>query len=88
LQKADSKQAAIEIARALMSRKPWKTLANLIKNCDDEPEGIRRLILAYFSTVALSGNVKAVAIMEEFEEPYFNTGKAGLILSCYRAANS
>ena len=87
LQNADAKQASIEIARALMSGKSWKHIAALIKACDGEPESIRWLILSYFSSVALGGGKNAdaaVRILEEFQDNYFDTKKAGLVMSCYR----
>lgn len=88
LEKSDSKQAAIEIARALMGGKPWATIAKIIKEVDEEPESLRWMVLGYFSSVALGGGkgaAKAVAIMEEFQDNYFDTKRAGLIMSCYRA---
>lgn len=88
LQRSDSKLAAIEIARALMARKKWADVAKLIKGVDEEPESLRWMILAYFSTVALGGGAtadRAVAVMEEFQYNYFDTKRAGLIMSCYRA---
>jgi hypothetical protein len=87
LQKVDAKQAAIEIARGLMNNKGWKKVAEILRNCDEDPESIRWMVLSYFSKVALGGNGKAVAIMEEFQDNYFDTKKAGLIMSCFRACN-
>lgn len=87
LQKSDSQQAAIEIARALMGRKPWSVVAGLLRDCEEEPESIRWMVLSYFSKVALGGKMagRAVQILEEFQYNYFDTKKAGLIMSCYRA---
>lgn len=88
LQNADAKNAAFEIARAVMGRKPWSAVAKLIKNCDEEAEGIRWLMLGYFTTVALGGGKNAafaVAVIECFECNYFDTKKAGLVASCFNA---
>jgi len=88
LQRADTEAAAIEIARAIMGRKGWKTVAGLLRDCDEEPESIRWMILAYFTKVALGGGGgagAAVRILEEFQDNYFDTKKAGLVMSCYRA---
>ena len=87
LQKNDPQRAAIEIARALMGKKPWSVVAELLRNCDEEPESIRWMILSYFSKVALGGkgSERAIQIMEEFQYNYFDTKKHGLIMSCYRA---
>ena len=89
LQKADSNAVAIDIARALMAGS-WKKLAALLKQCDEEPERIRWFILSYFTTVALSGgrnDKRAVQIIDEFQDNYFDSKKAGLVASCYRACN-
>jgi len=88
LQKADAQVAAIEIARAIMARKGWKTVAALLRDCNEDPESIRWMMLSYFSKVALSGGhgaAEAVAVMEEFQDNYYDSKKAGLVLSCYRA---
>jgi len=88
LQQADSKQQAIEICRLLMkANTSWKQMAKLLRAVDDEPEGIRRLMLAYMTKVGLSGNKRAIVCLEAFEEPYFNTGRAGLVLSCWNVIN-
>jgi len=87
LQNADAKAAAFEIARAIMKKASWKTVAAIIKNCDEEPEGIRWMMLSYFSKVALGGNGRAVDVMEEFADNYFDSKKAGLIISCFRACD-
>jgi len=91
LQNADVQQAAIEIARGVMAKKQWSHIANIIKNCDEEPETIRWMMLGYFSTVALGGGKlsdRAIAVMEEFQDNYFDTKRAGLIMSCYRACSA
>jgi DNA polymerase-3 subunit gamma/tau len=68
LEKADAKRQAIEIARALISpKKPqWKALAKIVKEVEEEPESIRRMILAYATNVMLGGgnlSAKAFTIM-------------------------
>lgn len=91
LENADAQTAAIEIARAIMGGKPWRTVAALVKECKEEPETIRWMVLSYFTTVALGGGKdteRAVAIMEEFQYNYFDTKRAGLVMSCYRACNA
>lgn len=87
LQKSDAQQSAIEIARALMTGKPWSVVADLVSACEEEPESIRWMILSYFSKVALGGRGadRATEILEEFQYNYFDTKKAGLVMSCYRA---
>lgn len=91
LQNVDAKAAAFEIARGLMAGAPWSKIAKIIKACDEEPESIRWLILSYFTTVALGGGknaARAVEVMEEFQDNYFDTKRAGLVMSCYRASTN
>jgi len=90
LEKADVKQAAIEIARAVMARKGWRPVAAILKTCDEDPESIRWMMLSYFTKVALGGGKNAdhaVAVMEEFQDNFYDSKKAGLVISCYRACN-
>jgi hypothetical protein len=85
LQKADAKRAGIDLARLLM--KPgstWKEVATVLKGIEEEPETIRRIILGYCSAVALNkpSPTAEVSVIECFLEPYFNTGKSGLVHDC------
>ena len=84
LQKADIKQAAIEICRALMANKPWPVVAAILRDCDEEPETIRWMVLSYFTKVALGGKgaERAIKILEAFQDNYFDSKKAGLVISC------
>ncbi len=80
----DESPTLIELCRLLNDKKTkWKQISPVLKNFDEDPEKARRSILGYFSKVLLSSGSKDHAIiLESFKEPYFNTGKAGLILSC------
>lgn len=87
LQKSESKQQSIEIARALIKGVSWPEMCKLLKEVDDEPETIRHLILGYCTTIMLGGNAKmsgrASVILNNFRDNYYDCGKAGLVLSCY-----
>ena len=63
----------------------WKEVAKIIKGIQEEPETVRRSVLGYMNAILLSGkdSARAAYIMDCFKEPYFNTGPAGLTLSCY-----
>ncbi len=78
---------AIEIYRALMmSKTDWPKMAALLKRCDEEPEGIRRLVLACARNTMLSGNKganRAFVIIQSFSENYFETKQTGLVASCF-----
>lgn len=69
----------------LAGKAKWKEVAILVKGIKEEPETIRRSVLGYMNAVLLNGKdaPRAAYIIECFKEPYFNTGPAGLTLSCY-----
>ena len=93
LEKSVSEHSAIELARLLLSpNNSWKKVALMIKELDDkEPEQIRRVVLGYMRNVILSGGMlseKAANIATEFADNYYDTGKTGLVLSCWHAINA
>lgn len=71
----------------LKGKVKWGEVAAIIKGIDEEPESVRRAILGYMNAVLLSGkdSARAAYILDCFKDPYFNTGAAGLTLSCYAA---
>lgn len=83
---------SIELARLLLSPKvSWPEITKLLKALPDletQAEGIRRLVLAYMSSVAMGGGkgcAKAIEVIDCFRMPYYDSGKAGLLLSCWDA---
>ena len=85
-----AQENAIELCRTLMGKgqSNWKKVANLLKQFEaqkEDPEGLRRMVLGYGKSVLLKGaNAKIFLVMEEFEEPFYNTGWPGIVLACYR----
>lgn len=80
---------AIDLCRALIGKSHWKYVAKILTGLKGEDEeSIRRMCLKYCNTILLKGeiNTQAFIIMEEMEEPFYNTGKPGLTLACYRAS--
>lgn len=81
----------IELARALLDGEAWPKICKILKGIegvDSQAEKLRRMVLGYMSSVALGGGKKsarAVEVIEEFEDHFFDTGKAGLIRAAYRA---
>jgi len=66
----------------------WKSCKGVLKSLKDDPEKVRRAVLGYLNAVVLNnGGMKEAMVMECFEENYFNSGKAGLTLSCFKACN-
>lgn len=90
-----AKQAAVEqsesiaLCRALMARKGWGTVKEILKGLKgQDPEGIRRVVLGYASSVLMNKeDAVAGAILECFEEPMYNIGFPGIVLASFRVVN-
>lgn len=68
----------------------WRRLGKLLKAFDGEPESCRRGILGYLKAVMVNSTkadvVAGIAlVMECFKGNYYDTGDAGLALSCANA---
>lgn len=86
IQNSNVKSAAFDIAKALLSAKTFADVAKVLKTCDEDAEQIRRVILGYCTTVLLGGGAKsgrAFAIIDVFRNNFYDSGKAGLVASCY-----
>ena len=86
---AEEENQSIELCRALLGRKPWKVVKVILKGLQKEdPESIRRHVLGYCSSVMMNnGNDVAAGIMEEFIEPFYDSGFPGLVFACYCVCN-
>jgi DNA polymerase-3 subunit gamma/tau len=87
LQNVSVEGQAIEIARALINpRTKWDEMAAILKSIDEDPEGIRRMILSYCNSVLL-GNGKlaprAYNIINVFRDNFYDSGKPALTACCY-----
>ncbi len=83
---SDAQKQGIDIARSLINGSPWKTIAAIIKDCEDEPETIRRIVLGYAKTVLLGGGKlapRAYFLIQVFRDHWFDCGHAGLVASCW-----
>jgi len=68
-------------------RSTWKDYSAFLKNMTGEPESVRIGVLNWFTTMLLSdGNQATAEIMECFENNYYDSGKAGLVLSCFQVS--
>lgn len=75
-----------ELCQALLKSRPWKDVAVILKGLTEDPESCRRGVLGYMSAVLLnSGSGRAYNIMCAFERPYYDSGRAGLLMSCFDA---
>lgn len=83
---AETISQSIELCRALLSNKTgWSTIAKILSGLkNQDPEGIRRQVLGYAQAVLLGKDVpRAGLILEEFIEPFYNSGFPGLTYACY-----
>ena len=86
IQNSSVKSVAFDIAKTLLSAKTFADVAKVLKTCDEDAEQIRRVVLGYCSAVLLGGGAKsgrAFAIIDVFRNNFYDSGKAGLVASCY-----
>lgn len=76
---------SIELSRALIKRSDWKEVRTILgRLTDQEPEEIRRQVLGYCQAILLKeDNVRAGAILEQFIDPFYNSGFPQLVYACY-----
>lgn len=84
---ADTETFAIDLCRILMNKNAtWKEVAPLLRDMKDDPESVRRAVLGYMNSVMIkSGNKRGYLVMTAFAQNYYDTGKAGLTMSCFEA---
>jgi len=84
---AEEQSQSIELCRALVAGGAWKEVRVILNGLkDQEPESIRRHVLGYAQGVLLKGdNIRAGLVLEEFVEPFWNSGYPGLVHACYAA---
>lgn len=83
---AAEQNQAIDLARSLMKREKWPKVVKVLKGLmEQEPEEVRRTVLTYSMKVLLndSPEVTAALVIECFGRPFYDSGKAGLVLACY-----
>jgi DNA polymerase III gamma/tau subunit len=95
IDRASSKSEAYKIGVELIyGQSSWAKVASIINTMeDDNYEGIRMLILAMASNALLDPkkirfHAKAYKTIVCFSDPFYNTGKSGLVASCYEATRS
>ena len=79
---------AITLCRALgkFPKPSWSDVRKLVAECDEDPEGIRRTVLGYFTKVWAGGGklqTRAAFILDRFLSHWYDSGKAGLALACH-----
>jgi DNA polymerase-3 subunit gamma/tau len=83
-------EKTIDLCRALLKKDKWLNISKILKGLEDEPEKVRWSVLGYMNSVLLGGNnnVQASITIIMFQEPFYDTGKAGLTLAAYKSINS
>ena len=76
---------AIELCRALLNKSPWKVVNKILSGLkEQEAESIRRIVLGYCQAILLkTDNWQAGLVMEEFINPFYDSGFPQLIYACY-----
>lgn len=94
VQKSDTKRQAIDLARAIISpNADWSKVAAIIDGIDEDPESVRRLVLAYCWAILKKGGPmakRADLLIDVFKTPMFETGvpgKAVLGSACFFVCN-
>lgn len=83
---AEELSQSIELCRILMQTNvKWGQVNSILSGLkDQDPENIRRAVLGYCQAILLkTDNVRAGLIMEEFIEPFYNSGFPQLVFACY-----
>jgi DNA polymerase-3 subunit gamma/tau len=78
----------ISICRALLAKETsWGDMAALLSSLETTDwESLRYAVLGYMTSVLLKSKNKIAAMtIECFSEPFYNSGKAGLVLACYKS---
>jgi DNA polymerase III subunit gamma/tau len=78
-------EQVIELCRALIKKKSSNEVAKILKGLEKvDEEKIRRTVLSYTYKVLLNKwDQHSANIINEFKDPFFNSGKPGLGLACF-----
>jgi len=76
---------SIDLCRALIGGAQWKEVRGILNGLkDQEAESIRRVVLGYCQAVLLKTDKPVCGrILEEFIEPFYNSGFPQLVYACY-----
>lgn len=84
-----NKEEAIKLARLLISpRSSWDEVATVLRGLNDDPEGVRHLVLAYSRSVLLGGGPlakRAFMLIDIFARNFYDSKAAGLAAACWEA---
>jgi DNA polymerase III gamma/tau subunit len=93
IQSLEENDDAFKIVKALLwehSKTKWSDVQNILRNMTEEPEGIRRLILANAKNELLKPkgmHARAYRLVQIFSFDLFASGMAGLVGNCFEMYN-
>lgn len=75
-----------DLCKALLSGQSWKRINSILKQMDlNSAETIRRAVIGWMSAEVMKvDNPQAALVFDCFKDPFYNTGKSGLIMACYQ----
>jgi len=95
IERSDEKAKAIDLARALIKpTSTWNEVAKILREVDDDPESLRRMVLGYCQSILLSEKPspaimpRAAMILDEFKYDFYNSLKPGLTIACWRIVHA
>ncbi|KKL68709.1 hypothetical protein LCGC14_2122250 [marine sediment metagenome] len=82
---AAEQSQVLDLCRALIQRASWKKIRTILAGLQEEdPEAIRRQVLGYCKAILLKEeNDTAMAVMEAFMDPFYDSGHIQLVYACY-----
>jgi DNA polymerase III gamma/tau subunit len=86
IEQPTANKQAIELFKVLMVPKTkWAAVASVLRGIDEDPERVRRLLLACARNALLANRnaPRAFCILDSFRDTTFNTGAAGLAMAAY-----
>lgn len=84
-------EATIDLCRLLMRGANWSQVAAALKSITEDHESVRRGVLGYAQSVMLGGGkgvARAALVAEEMRLGFYDSGKPGLVLACYRITSA
>lgn len=88
----DHKANAFELAKLLIwtPRPNWSDVSKLLKDLEDDPEGIRLMMLSCsMGEILKGGNAvsRALMVFDYFQFNFYDTKKPGLVRACYNVCH-
>lgn len=78
---------AFELVRLLLYKRPsWAQVAAHLEKTTEDPEALRRMVLACAAREILKGGAtapRAFLVVDVFRSPFYDSGRAGLVAACW-----